>query len=116
MSKAGCDLKCTIARIRIDGKIHPFGGACDRYYNIRNESSEGNRSTSVKDADLRIALRNDRGREDKEGSEPRLNYVALRNSLMFDRYATVRKDKAARTDERTLGAHRLGTDGGTGRD
>ncbi len=31
----GCDRRCEIARIRIDGKIHPFGGACNRWYNLR---------------------------------------------------------------------------------
>jgi len=30
-----CDRRCEIARIRIDGKIYPFGGACNRWYNLR---------------------------------------------------------------------------------
>ncbi|MGE5799060.1 MAG: acyl-CoA dehydratase activase, partial [Syntrophaceae bacterium] len=30
-----CDRKCEIARIRINGKTHPFGGACNRWYNLR---------------------------------------------------------------------------------
>jgi predicted CoA-substrate-specific enzyme activase len=30
-----CDRKCAIARIRIEGKTHPFGGACNRWYNLR---------------------------------------------------------------------------------
>lgn len=30
-----CDKKCVIARIRIEGSIHPFGGICNRYYNLR---------------------------------------------------------------------------------
>jgi len=30
-----CDRKCTIARIRINGKTYPFGGACNKYYNER---------------------------------------------------------------------------------
>ncbi len=33
--KERCDRKCEIAKIRIDGKLHPFGGACDLYYNLR---------------------------------------------------------------------------------
>ena len=33
--KEKCDRKCTIARYRVNGQIHPFGGACDRYYNLR---------------------------------------------------------------------------------
>ncbi len=31
-----CDRGCKIARIRIEGAIHPFGGACNRYYNLRH--------------------------------------------------------------------------------
>ena len=30
-----CDRKCEIARIRVDGKMFAFGGACDRYYSQR---------------------------------------------------------------------------------
>ncbi|HEY6873791.1 MAG TPA: acyl-CoA dehydratase activase [Geobacteraceae bacterium] len=37
----GCDRKCTIARIVIDGKNYPFGGACDLYYNLRQAGGEG---------------------------------------------------------------------------
>jgi predicted CoA-substrate-specific enzyme activase len=33
--KDGCDRKCEIARIRINGKTYPFGGACNRWYNLR---------------------------------------------------------------------------------
>lgn len=30
-----CDRKCSIARIKVRGKIYPFGGACNKYYNER---------------------------------------------------------------------------------
>ncbi len=30
-----CDRKCVIARLRLDGKVYPFGGMCNRYYNMR---------------------------------------------------------------------------------
>ncbi|MBN1615377.1 MAG: activase [Deltaproteobacteria bacterium] len=33
--KEKCDRKCEIARIEIDGKTYPFGGACNRWYNLR---------------------------------------------------------------------------------
>lgn len=29
-----CDRKCIINRIRLDGKVYPFGGICNKYYNI----------------------------------------------------------------------------------
>ncbi len=38
--KEKCDLKCSIARIEIEGKIYPFGGACDKYYNMSGERSD----------------------------------------------------------------------------
>ncbi|HXV19401.1 MAG TPA: acyl-CoA dehydratase activase [Desulfuromonadales bacterium] len=55
-----CDRKCSIARIVIDGRTYPFGGACDRYYNLRRTGG----------AEI--------GGED---------LVSLRERLVFDRYA-----------------------------
>ncbi|MDD5475992.1 MAG: acyl-CoA dehydratase activase, partial [Syntrophales bacterium] len=34
--KESCDRKCEVARIRINGSTHPFGGACNRWYNLRH--------------------------------------------------------------------------------
>ena len=33
--KEKCDRKCSINMIRIEGKVYPFGGACNKYYNQR---------------------------------------------------------------------------------
>lgn len=33
--KEKCDRKCEIARIKLEGKTYPFGGACNRWYNLR---------------------------------------------------------------------------------
>lgn len=38
--KEKCDLKCSIARIEIEGKTYPFGGACDKYYSQSGEQSD----------------------------------------------------------------------------
>ncbi|NPV90138.1 MAG: CoA activase [Firmicutes bacterium] len=32
-----CDRKCRVNRIEIKGKVYPFGGACNRYYNLVQE-------------------------------------------------------------------------------
>lgn len=32
--KEKCDRKCMVNRIVIEGKIYPFGGACNKYYNL----------------------------------------------------------------------------------
>jgi len=34
--KEKCDRRCEIATIKIEGKKYPFGGACNRYYNLRH--------------------------------------------------------------------------------
>ncbi|MBD3393634.1 MAG: activase [Chitinivibrionales bacterium] len=54
-----CDRKCEIARFRIGGTVYPFGGMCDRYYNMRV-------------------------RKDIDAGE--LDLVAVRQKLMFDTY------------------------------
>jgi predicted nucleotide-binding protein (sugar kinase/HSP70/actin superfamily) len=33
--QTGCDRGCTIARIEVAGKVHPFGGICNRFENLR---------------------------------------------------------------------------------
>ncbi|MGD8343794.1 MAG: acyl-CoA dehydratase activase, partial [Desulfobacterales bacterium] len=34
--KERCDRRCQIAMIQVEGKKYPFGGACNRYYNLRH--------------------------------------------------------------------------------
>lgn len=59
--KEKCDRKCEIALIRIGSKRYPFGGICDRYYNLRFNRPVGTAS---------------------------LDLVALRRRLLFDEYST----------------------------
>jgi predicted CoA-substrate-specific enzyme activase len=74
--KEKCDRKCEISRIRVDGTLYPFGGVCNKYYNLRLK----------KDVD----------------SEP-LDLVALRQKLAFETFGVVSNgdledpDKPART-------------------
>jgi len=35
--KEKCDLACSITRLVLENKTYPFGGACNRYYNIRHK-------------------------------------------------------------------------------
>jgi predicted CoA-substrate-specific enzyme activase len=58
--KEGCDRRCEIARIGIDDRFYPFGGACNRYENLRR-----NRHFDIMDLDL----------------------VRLRQELVFTKYA-----------------------------
>ncbi len=61
--KEKCDRRCEIAMIEIEGKKYPFGGACNRYYNLRRKVSYD------------IA---------------KLDLVRKRQQLIFDEYGAVR--------------------------
>jgi predicted CoA-substrate-specific enzyme activase len=37
-SKEKCDLACSINLIEVKGKTYPFGGACNKYYNVINKT------------------------------------------------------------------------------
>lgn len=59
--KEKCDLKCSINMIEIQGKVYPFGGACNRYYSL-------NQTKNIEPAEY--------------------DYVQVRHDLMFgEKYA-----------------------------
>jgi predicted CoA-substrate-specific enzyme activase len=64
--KEKCDLKCSINRIRIEDKLYPFGGACNRYYNLR----------------FKISV-----------DQEKYDYVSKRKTLVFEKYAPAYKHK-----------------------
>lgn len=37
--KEKCDRKCTVNIVEIEGKKLPFGGACNKYYNLKNDQT-----------------------------------------------------------------------------
>jgi predicted CoA-substrate-specific enzyme activase len=65
--KEKCDRRCEIAMIEIEGQKYPFGGACNRYYNLRHKVSY---------------------------NVQKLDLVRIRQDLIFDKYGTMRpRDK-----------------------
>ena len=58
--KEKCDRKCGISMIEVEGKKYPFGGACNKYYNERNNFTS------------------DAGKH---------NYVNIRQDLVFRKYS-----------------------------
>lgn len=54
-----CDRKCGIAMIHVNGKKYPFGGSCNKYYNLQNKT--------------RVAVKEN-------------NLIKLRQDLVFDKY------------------------------
>jgi len=60
--KEKCDRKCEISRIRVNDKLYPFGGVCNKYYNLRLH-----KEVDVEDLDL----------------------VAVRNKLLFEQFGVM---------------------------
>jgi predicted CoA-substrate-specific enzyme activase len=71
-----CDKKCNIAKIRVNGDVHPFGGICNRYYNLRLH---------------------------REVDAAALDYVALRNKLLFETYGAALEPEDRPPEKHTVG-------------
>ena len=62
--KEKCDRKCEIARIKIEGKTFPFGGACNRWYNLRSK-------IKIDTEELNLVARYEKLIFDKDGFSPK---------------------------------------------
>ena len=72
----GCDRRCEINMIEVDGEKYPFGGACNKYYNQRF-----NIETNTEKNDL----------------------VALRQKLVFEKYASEKLSEEDEKNAKTIG-------------
>lgn len=77
--KNDCDRRCNIAIIELENKKYPFGGACNRYYNLRH---------------------NIKSEADK------LDFVHIRQKLVFEKYAASRQTLAANGFKGRVGINR----------
>jgi len=69
-----CDRKCKIAVIRIEDKKYPFGGACSKYYNNRNEVNiDASKNNYVKLRQDMVFLNPERSEESHSGHIAHLN-------------------------------------------
>lgn len=68
-----CDLRCSINLIEVQGKKYPFGGACNKYYNLKQENA-----INVEDFD----------------------FVKIRQEIVFNKYASA---KAIPQNAKTIG-------------
>jgi predicted CoA-substrate-specific enzyme activase len=83
--KGACDRRCAIAVIEVEGRKHPFGGACNRYYNLRH-----NVHIEAEKLDL-VSLRQKLifetfGRKPNERSATSRGRVGLNRSFLVNTY------------------------------
>jgi len=77
--KERCDRKCEVARIIIEGKTYPFGGACNRWYNER----------------FNIHFDTDK-----------LNLVKIHEELVFRKYVVSPEELGVSEDAKTIGINK----------
>jgi hypothetical protein len=77
--KEKCDRKCEIARIIIEGKTYPFGGACNKWYNLR--------------VNIRVDTEN-------------LNLVKMHEHMIFDQYIPLPEMFGVNKDAKTIGMNK----------
>jgi predicted CoA-substrate-specific enzyme activase len=77
--KEKCDRKCEIARIIIEGKTYPFGGACNKWYNQR----------------FNIHF-------DTE----KLNLVKFHEEIVFQKYIPQSEEAGVKEDSKTVGINK----------
>ena len=76
----GCDLGCTIARVEIAGKVHPFGGICNRFENLRQGTSPDVSALDFVQARQRRVFR------DHAPAEPGKPVLGLSRSYLVNTY------------------------------
>jgi len=77
--KEKCDRRCEIALIEIEGQKYPFGGACNRYYNLRHKVSY-----DIQNLDL-VRLRQDLIFNKYGATQPGNDRIKPRGSIGFNR-------------------------------
>jgi len=77
--KEKCDRRCEIAMIEIEGQTYPFGGACNRYYNLRHKVNY-----DIQKLDL-VRLRQDLIYNQYGVTGPQVNKIARRGRIGFNR-------------------------------
>jgi predicted CoA-substrate-specific enzyme activase len=77
--KEKCDRKCQIQRIEIDNNIYPFGGACNKYYNLVHHNKEKNSET---------------------------DFVRLREKMIFEDYSINRGFRLLPRNNQTVGINK----------
>lgn len=81
-----CDRRCEIAVIVVDGKKYPFGGACNRYENIRRNIKFDSHGLDKVRARQRLVFANSENAEAKPSEETWKGVVGISRSFLVNTY------------------------------
>ena len=81
-----CDRKCTIVKVELDGRQFPFGGACNRYYNLRNHKRYDIAKLDLVRKRQEIIFRTPAPAADEPANPTRMGRVGLNRSFLVNTY------------------------------
>ncbi len=84
--KEKCDRRCKISMITVAGKKHPFGGACNRYYNLRQNIRVNAKSLDLVQTRQELIYNEDGGKPEKSVRDSRKKHVGLNRSFLVNAY------------------------------
>ncbi|MEJ2096939.1 MAG: acyl-CoA dehydratase activase-related protein, partial [Deltaproteobacteria bacterium] len=84
--KEKCDRRCTIERIKIEDKTYPFGGACNRYYNLRHNVRQRTEKLDLVRVRQDLVFRKYAGDVDLKSRIPSKGSVVMNRSFLVNTY------------------------------
>jgi predicted CoA-substrate-specific enzyme activase len=84
--KEKCDRRCPIAVIEVEGQKYPFGGACNRYYNIRHNVAYDVRRLDLVSERQRLVFETYGAPADAGGGRSSRGRVGINRSLLVNTY------------------------------
>jgi predicted CoA-substrate-specific enzyme activase len=84
--KEKCDRRCPIAMIEVEGRKYPFGGACNRYYNLRHNVSYDTEKLDLVRTRQRLIFDKYGAKSPQESGKSFKGKVALNRSFLVNSY------------------------------
>ncbi|MBA4423724.1 MAG: activase, partial [Syntrophus sp. (in: bacteria)] len=84
--KEKCDRRCPIAVIEVEGQKHPFGGACNRYYNIRRNVNYDTEKLDLARSRQQLIFQTDGAVPDKVKARSSKGRVGINRSFLVNTY------------------------------
>jgi predicted CoA-substrate-specific enzyme activase len=84
--KEKCDRRCEINTIQIEGKTYPFGGACNRYYNLRQNIKHDTRELDLVRHRQHLVYETYGAGQPKRTGQYRRGRIGLNRSFLVNTY------------------------------
>ncbi|MDJ0828759.1 MAG: acyl-CoA dehydratase activase [Desulfobacterales bacterium] len=84
--KEQCDRRCDIAMINIEGTQYPFGGACNRYYNLRHMIKHDVATLDLVRIRQKLIFEKYAGKLDLNSGQQQRGRIGLNRSFLINTY------------------------------